>query len=119
VIFEDARQRKWFGGSGKEKWQGAGSIKRDCTIWEDYLRYIGVPFIARPPTAGGTKYDADHFARITKWSGVTNNHARDAAMIVFGLNKPIVTGMLRTIEAMKTNKRSKSRRHRSPREVCS
>jgi hypothetical protein len=37
VRFEDARLRKWFGKAGKEQLQGAGSIKRDCTIWEDFL----------------------------------------------------------------------------------
>jgi len=37
VIIEDARQRKWFGNSGKEVLQGAGSIKRDCQIWQEFL----------------------------------------------------------------------------------
>ena len=35
VYFEDARLRKWFGRSGREQLQGAGSIKRDCAIWEE------------------------------------------------------------------------------------
>ena len=35
VIFEDARQRTWFGKdkNTSAKLQGAGSIKRDCSIW--------------------------------------------------------------------------------------
>ena len=37
VVFEDARQRTWFGRDKNTyaKLQGAGSIKRDCSIWED------------------------------------------------------------------------------------
>ena len=38
VRFEDARLRKWFGNSGREKLQGAGSVKRDCKMWEDLSR---------------------------------------------------------------------------------
>src|SRR3990167_2865262 len=38
VRIEDARQRKWFGkNAGFHALQGAGSIKRDCRIWNDYL----------------------------------------------------------------------------------
>lgn len=32
---EDARLRKWYGNSGREKLQGAGAVKRDAHIWED------------------------------------------------------------------------------------
>ena len=37
VYFEDARQRKWYGTrtakEDRNKLQGAGSVKRDSTIW--------------------------------------------------------------------------------------
>jgi hypothetical protein len=32
VRVEDARLRQWFGRSDRERLQGAGSIKRDCSI---------------------------------------------------------------------------------------
>lgn len=34
VRVEDARLRTWFGNTGPEVWKGAGSINRDCAIWE-------------------------------------------------------------------------------------
>lgn len=84
VIFEDARQRKYFGDSGKEVWQGAGSIKRDATIWEDFLTDEGISFRAMPPTKGGTKLTKEAFQNLTGWGGKTSEHSRDAAMLVFG-----------------------------------
>lgn len=84
VIFEDARQRKYFGNSGKEVWQGAGSIKRDAVIWEDFLTDYGIPFRALPPTKGATKLSTLQFRALTGWGGRTSEHSRDAAMLVFG-----------------------------------
>ena len=85
VIFEDARKRKWYGNSGREQLQGAGSIKRDCKIWEDFLTETGVEFYMIAPKNINTKTTADAFKRITGWSTMTSNHARDAAMLVFGI----------------------------------
>lgn len=84
VIFEDARQRTWFGDNSRQKQQGAGSIKRDCSIWDDFLTDRGIPFRAIPPVKGATKLTEKYFKSITKWKGRTSNHARDAAMLVFG-----------------------------------
>lgn len=84
VIFEDARQRKYFGNSGKEVWQGAGSIKRDAVIWEDFLTDYGIQFRALPPTQGATKLSSKTFQNLTNWKGRTSEHSRDAAMLVFG-----------------------------------
>ena len=88
VYFEDARQRKWYDTNTAEedraKLQGAGSIKRDCTIWEDALTEWGIPFKAIAPRNNMTKLSAESFRRITGWKGRTNEHARDAAMLVFG-----------------------------------
>ena len=84
VIFEDARQRKYFGNSGKEVWQGAGSIKRDAVIWEDFLTDNQIAFRALPPTKGATKMSSQTFQNLTNWKGRTNEHSRDAAMLVFG-----------------------------------
>lgn len=86
VVFEDARQRTWFGRdkNTNAKLQGAGSIKRDCSIWDDFLTDRGIPFRAVPPMKGGTKLDEKYFKSITRWKGRTSNHSRDAAMLVFG-----------------------------------
>lgn len=84
VIFEDARQRNWFGERTNAKLQGAGSIKRDCAIWEDFLKDEEVQFRAMPPQKGCTKLSADYFKKVTGWQKQTSNHARDAAMLVIG-----------------------------------
>lgn len=86
VVFEDARQRTWFGQEKRTsaKLQGAGSIKRDCSIWEDFCRDKAIAFRAVPPMKGGTKRGEDYFKLLTKYEGKTSNHARDAAMLVFG-----------------------------------
>lgn len=83
VLFEDARQRKWFGANARQKMQGAGSVKRDAVIWEDFLTDKGIPFRAIPPQKGATKWSAEYFSKVTGWSGRTSEHARDAALLVF------------------------------------
>lgn len=84
VVFEDARQRKWYGNESNTKLQGAGSVKRDCSIWEDFCRDYQIPFVAVPPMKGGTKVSESYFKTISGWKGRTSNHARDAAMLVIG-----------------------------------
>lgn len=84
VTMEDARLRTWFGLKGREALQGAGSIKRDCTIWADFLGALGVPYRSVKPQAGATKWTAEMFQRTTGWTGRTNEHARDAALLVWG-----------------------------------
>ena len=83
VRVEDARKRKWFGKGGREKLQGAGSIKRDAKIWEDFLTDIGVSFELVAPKDNKTKLSAESFKSLTKWEGKTNEHSRDSAMLVW------------------------------------
>ena len=86
VRFEDARLRKWFGTRGREALQGAGSVKRDCSIWEEFLSgLVGVPFLPVSPQAKGRKLDATAFAKLTGWRGRTSEHGRDAALLVWGV----------------------------------
>jgi hypothetical protein len=91
VTFEDARLRTWFGSadarqkrSGPGIREGVGSVKRDCTIWADFLGAHGIAYRAVKPAAGATKWTAEQFARVTGWTGRTSEHARDAAILVFG-----------------------------------
>jgi hypothetical protein len=85
IRVEDARKRKWFGNAGREQLQGAGSIKRDCTIWEDFLTDIGASFEMVAPKNNTTKLDADDFKKLTGWKERCSIHARDAAGLVFGI----------------------------------
>lgn len=89
VVFEDARKRRWLpseknASEYRGRLMGAGSVKRDCTIWEDFLKDLGVDYVAQAPRAGMTKLSPEAFARLTGWKGRTSNHARDAAMLVYG-----------------------------------
>ena len=85
VVFEDARQRTWFGhGDTNAKLQGAGSVKRDCSIWEDFCKDYGIAFWAKPPVKGATKVSAEYFKTISGYQGRTSEHSRDAAMLVIG-----------------------------------
>ena len=87
LYIEDAR--KWIGFNGKTKTtdarlQGAGSVKRDASIWEDWCKENGYQAVFVKPIGKGLKRSAEDFKRITKWQGRTNENSRDAAMIVYG-----------------------------------
>ncbi|MGY5852439.1 MAG: hypothetical protein RTU92_02605 [Candidatus Thorarchaeota archaeon] len=87
IWFEDARLRTWFGNADREKLQGAGSIKRDCSVWQEFCEYYGIPFKPIKPASGQTKWSAEYFKRVTGWKGRTSQHARDAAVLVFGVKR--------------------------------
>ena len=89
LVVEDARKRQWLPreknlSEYRGKLMGAGSIKRDCEIWEEFAALYGIPIQFIPPRKGLTKWDAETFNKMTGWTGRTSNHARDAAMLVFG-----------------------------------
>ncbi len=90
VVVEDARKRKWFGSKGREALQGAGSVKRDAKIWEDYLRDLQqqypnvISFEMVSPAANRTKLSKEAFAQLTGWTERSSEHSRDAAMLVWG-----------------------------------
>jgi hypothetical protein len=86
VVFEDARLRTgYFGERAAAKQQGAGSIKRDCSIWQEFVEgLIGVPLLPVSPRSKGAKVDAQRFATLSGWHGRTSEHGRDAGMLVLG-----------------------------------
>lgn len=88
VVFEDARQRKYLprernASEYRGRLQGAGSVKRDAGIWEDFCKDLGIRYEAVAPKAGLTKWNEKLFKAATGWEGRTSNHARDAALLVF------------------------------------
>lgn len=85
VRVEDARKRKRYGPNSNAKIQGAGAIKIQCRQWEMFLQQEGISFDLVAPARIKTKVDAKKFKIITGWAGRTNNHGRDAAMLVYGL----------------------------------
>ena len=89
LVIEDARRRTYLPreknlSEYRGKLMGAGSIKRDCAIWEEFAAYYNIPLNLVPPRKGLTKWDAETFNKMTGWTGRTSNHARDAALLVWG-----------------------------------
>jgi hypothetical protein len=84
VRVEDARKRKWFGKKQREVLQGAGSIKRDCQIWEEFLTANKIPHEFVAPKDNKTKLDAKKFKLYTGHQGKTNEHSRDAGSLLLG-----------------------------------
>ena len=90
VIVEDARLRKgYYGENSEAKKQGAGSIKRDASIWEAALNDWDIPFLLVAPSKGttfkgsqGTKRFNRMFKNVPK--GRTNEHVRDAVALCYG-----------------------------------
>jgi len=88
VVFEDARQRTWIPRERdirqvKGRAMGAGSVKRDCSIWEEWCEARSIQYIATRPKPGMTKLTDAKFRGITGYDRRTNEHGRDAAMLVF------------------------------------
>lgn len=87
VIVEDARQVRFFKqdqqAGARARAQGAGSVKRDAVIWEDFLTDLGVPFEMVRPSKALAKLDAKTFKAYTGIATRLSQHARDAAMLVF------------------------------------
>lgn len=108
VVWEDARLRKLFGkmDAKQEKYgaairEGAGAAKRDAQIWADFLADLRIPNIPKKPHK--TKQSHEQFARMLAIADReqfkrTNEHARDAAMLVCQTNEPTAQGMLRVWE---------------------
>lgn len=81
VRIEDARLRTFFGKTGPEKWKGAGSIMRDCTIWETEMKRQGINFeMVHPKNVKATT--AKQFEALTGWKDRTSIHAREAAWMI-------------------------------------
>lgn len=88
VIVEDSRH---ISGSAEKK-LGAGSIRRDCSIWEDYLtdtiKKLGkdINFLFVRPTKNiYLKMDPDKWRTMAKYMGqkLPSEHARDSATYLF------------------------------------
>ena len=78
---EDARLRTFFGKSGPERWKGAGSIIRDCRIWEAEMARHKIPVQwVHPREIKETT--SEQFKALTGWEGRTSIHAREAAWMI-------------------------------------
>lgn len=85
VVVEDARKAVFGRSNDAHKAQGAGSVKRDAAIWDAFLKDLGVEYRMVRPNKRATKIGKYEFEKITKYTGMTSEHGRDAAMLVYGL----------------------------------
>ena len=86
VRFEDARTWRNFGRARKQTdamKMGAGSIRRDSKIWEDFLTSSGIPFEAVSLGSVKTKVTSAIFKKTTGYVGKTDEHGRDSAMLCY------------------------------------
>ena len=82
VLIEDARLAKYWRGGDQAKAQGAGSVKRDCAIWEEFCVKEGFEYQLIRPSKKATKMVASEFRTLTGWPERTNSHSRDAATLI-------------------------------------
>lgn len=96
VVWEDCRKHRVFGAGQRNAGalQGVGSVKRDCGIWEEFLTDNRIPNISRRPRSTRTKLKADQFKAATGWDKPSNNHGRDAAMLVAGVTETMARAWL-------------------------
>jgi len=63
--------------------QGAGSVKRDFSIWKDFCEDNNIAYQGTRIQKGMKKLKSKEFQEITGCDKRTTVHARDAAMIVY------------------------------------
>lgn len=98
MAFEDARERQFFGEDERRVYNeirrgrievlnmyrgrvmGAGSVRRESAIWDDYLSDLGVIYVRVIPGYVRTKVGEGH-ARDLGWEGKSSKHSRDALML--------------------------------------
>jgi hypothetical protein len=89
VVFEDSRLQS-------NVWSAVGNRAVACNIarkvgqvdaWCTYLvsicEALQIPCHGISPKEKGGKVDAEEFKRITGWTGTSNEHMRDAAMVAW------------------------------------
>lgn len=85
VYVEDARMATYGRGGSDSlaKAQGAGSVKRDCKIWEDELTRLGISHKMVRPNKQSNAIAANKkmWEKLTGYTKRNSEHARDAVMI--------------------------------------
>lgn len=84
IAIEDSRLQGaiWHSGRGQSKIaRDVGRIDGWCDLIEATAKWLGCQFIPVSPKGKGGKADAATFKLVTGWTGQTNSHERDAAMI--------------------------------------
>lgn len=80
VRVEDARKRS----GDKARAFGAGSVCRDASVWEGYLKDFAIPYEMVAPQSNTTKMTKEKFRQSTGLYQ-ESEHVRDAANLVLGM----------------------------------
>ena len=77
----------WFGFRGQaqdpNRLQGAGAVKQTFKHITEYLTDHNIPFTPTKLQGNMKKVKADYFKKLTGYTLKTNEHSRDASLIVF------------------------------------
>jgi hypothetical protein len=86
VFIEDPTTWKPFKGgkSQSHKLKGAGSVTARFKAILEYLEDNGISYVRVPIQGQIKKVDKEMFLKITGFEGKTNEHGRDAALMVYG-----------------------------------
>ncbi len=91
VIYEDSRlqtrawtaQSKAARGAALATARDLGQVDAWCHLILSICEELGIPCHGISPAAKGPKRDAANFAAYTGWTGRSNQHCRDAAMVAW------------------------------------
>jgi hypothetical protein len=90
VVYEDSRiQSNVFTAAKQPRAvalkiaRNVGNIDAWCSLIEDSCKANRINTVSISPKAKGAKLDAAQFEAITGWSGSSNQHTRDAAMVAW------------------------------------
>ncbi len=98
VVFEDSRLQShvWGRGTGvaaaAKVARNVGEVDAWCRLIEHTCSKLGIKCHGVSPQGKGRKLDAAQFERLTGWTGRTNQHERDAAVVAWGFRKTTLRG---------------------------
>lgn len=89
VIFEDSRLQSHTWTRGKsiaataKMARNVGQVDAWCSLITAVCGELGIPAHGISPAGKGAKVNAERFAEITGWTGRSNDHERDGAMVAW------------------------------------
>jgi len=91
IVFEDSRLQSavWIPSASKAVANNIarkiGQVDALCSLIEETCNRYEIKFMRVSPKEKGGKINAEDFNKITGWSGRSNQHERDAAMVAWQL----------------------------------
>ena len=89
VVFEDSRLTSFMFTTVKSRAvalsmaRKVGQVDAWCNLITSICERLEIPCIGISPKGKGKKLNADQFTQATGWTGGSNEHTREAAMVAF------------------------------------